>query len=131
MTQFHACWIAAAILISSLFAPAPAGAQTSNTVTRIDSSPSGASFYVDGTFYSGATTATWPIFSKHTLSVPPGGQNLGQLNLLATFTGWTWAGGGASSANPLVITADPNITEYTAIYSVSYGLTASCASVAG
>src|ERR1051326_4545395 len=100
---------------------APAWAQPSNVLTRIDSSPAGGGFYVDGTYYTGATTAVWPAYSRHTLFVPLDPQTLGQINVQAGFTGWTWKGGGFAD-NPLIVTADPGVTEYTAHFVVSYAL---------
>jgi len=110
---------------------APAAAQTSTTVTRIDTNPPGGLFFVDGTQYSGATTAVWPVYSKHTLSVSTVLQNLGQIGVHAEFGGWSWAGGGAAGGTDVTVTADPSITEYTANFAVSFALTADCSASAG
>ena len=132
MRQFRAHSPAVVLgIIFSIWAPGPAAAQTSNTVTRIDTNPPGGNFFVDGTAYSGATTAVWPAFSKHTLTVTGGPQSLGQLGVQAEFTGWSWANGGASQSLSVVVTADPAITEYTANFGVSYALTVSCAPGSG
>ena len=113
-------------ILFSIWAAPPAAAQTSNTVTRIDTKPSGANFFVDGSPYSGATNAIWPAYSKHILSVTGGPQNLGQIGVQATFSGWSWTGGGASPSLSVVVTADPAITEYTANFGVAYALTVDC-----
>jgi uncharacterized protein (TIGR03437 family) len=117
-------WFAAVVV--------PAAAQTSNTVTRVDTNPPGGIFFIDNSEYSGATSAIWPIYSKHVLSVPGSTQDLGQKGVLATFTGWSWAGGtGAVNTQYLTVTADPSITEYTANFSVSFALIVDCADGTG
>ncbi len=115
-------WLAAAA--------APAPAQTSNTVTRIDTNPAGAQFFVDGSTYSGATSAIWPVYSKHILSAPLI-QTLGQTGVQAQFAGWAWTGGGSASGQTLTVTADPSITEYTANFAVAFALTIDCLDSAG
>ena len=133
MRQFRAQSPAILVgIIFSIWAPGPAPAQTSNTVTRIDTNPPGGNFFVDGAPYSGAMTAIWPAYSKHTLSVAGGPQNLGQIGVQATFSGWSWTGSGSASGGlTVVVTADPSITEYTANFGVSFALTVDCAPAAG
>jgi uncharacterized protein (TIGR03437 family) len=130
MKQLRARWNAIPVLIPYFFALGTAWAQTSTTVTRIDTQPPGGAFYVDGVSYQGSTTAVWPAFSKHTLFILNPSQALGT-GTQAVFTGWSWTGNGASPDNPLVISADPTITEYTANFSLAYALTLDCSNIAG
>lgn len=130
MKQVRARSTAISVLIPCLFLlVATAWAQPSTTVTRIDTQPAGGTFFLDGTSYTGSTSAIWPTYSKHTLVIVEPNQVLG-LGMQGVFTGWTWTGGGNSSSNPLTITADPSITEYTANFAASYALTIDCSSVA-
>jgi len=131
MKQFRTHCFAILVCMPCFWAPAPAAAQVANTVTRIDTNPAGANFYVDGVAYNGATTAVWPIHSSHTLSVPLGNTDITQNGVLTQFNGWTWTGGGSSGLVTLVVTADPTITEYTANFAVSYSLTVDCSSASG
>ncbi|HKE23722.1 MAG TPA: hypothetical protein VKB88_15260 [Bryobacteraceae bacterium] len=132
MNEFRAQMSSISAGILFLCAACGAAGQTLNTVTRVDSNPSGAYFFVDGVSYYGETNATWPAYSSHTLSVPSGGpQTLGQLNVQAVFSGWKWTGGGASGSPQITVVADPNITEYTANFSVSYAVTVDCGSASG
>jgi uncharacterized protein (TIGR03437 family) len=132
MMQRRARWIAISALIQCLWALAPAEAQVMNAVFRIDSTPAGGPIIVDGVYYAGSATVIWPAYSQHTLSVPGGMQNLGQSNTQALFSNWEWAAGtSTSSQSTLVITADPLITEYTAVYTVAYQLNIDCNNITG
>ena len=129
MKLLHAKWMAVFALIPCLWPLAPASAQ-SNTLTRIVSIPAGGPFYVDGTYYVGATTAIWPAYSVHTLSVPPGVQTLLESKTQGVFTGWQW-NSGSSPLQTLTVVADPSITQYNVLYSVGFNLNVNCTGTSG
>src|SRR5579859_2486181 len=83
--------------------------------TSISSDPVGATITVDGQQYFGPAAFLWPAGSKHTLSIQ---QEQAPRYLAATkmvFQGWTDSSGQfTSSANTIVITADPAITYFKA-----------------
>jgi uncharacterized protein (TIGR03437 family) len=83
--------------------------------------PPGLSFWVDGQNYVSAMSAVWPAGSKHTLLVSPlaQGQNQGQTQFV--FSNWAF-GGATFMGNPMIVTADPNIPEYQAVFAAQYNL---------
>jgi uncharacterized protein (TIGR03437 family) len=116
LSQFLAIVLAAGMFLAS----APAVQAQVQSATTVSTSPPGGQFSVDGMSYSAAMTAIWPQGSKHTLYAMPQ-QNSSVYNTQYTFQGWQWAGG-AMVGNPVVVTADPSITSYQAIFTVQYGL---------
>ena len=106
-------------LMGALASGAHAQAQS---ITRIVPSPAGATYVVDGQQYSQATSFIWPQGSKHTLYAPPAASVVGTTQY--AFQTWQWSGG-PLPGNPVVITADPSITQYTAVFSVAYLLSVS------
>lgn len=102
-------------------------AQVQST-TRIIDSPPGATYSVDGQQYTQSTSFIWPQGSKHTLYAPPAVSVLGTTQY--SFQGWQWSGG-PLPGNPVVVTADPAITQYTAAFSVAYLLNVSFYTCAG
>jgi uncharacterized protein (TIGR03437 family) len=69
--------------------------------------------------YQTAMSAVWPAGSKHTLQIFQPSQFLNKSQ--SVFTGWAFAGG-TFSGNPMVITADPAVPEYLAVFSTTYDL---------
>lgn len=102
-------------------------AQVQST-TRIVDSSAGATYSVDGQQYTQTTSFIWPQGSKHTLYAPPAVALTGTTQY--AFQDWQWSGG-ALPGNPAVVTADPSITEYTAVFSVQYLLNVSFYTCAG
>ena len=107
---------AALILLLTGLAPA-ALAQSTTTVSTV---PSGAYYSVDGQYFNQPTTFIWAPGTKHTLNVAPV-----QKDVTGT-TEWAfqnWASGTTTfNLNPLIITADPSMTEFHANLVVNYGL---------
>lgn len=98
----------------------PVVAQNAVSTVRIQSSPAGAPFWVDGVRYVDAVTLPWVIGSRHTLaavglSVPP------QFPVEYAFISWAESNGLWSAQSPTVmVTASPTITQYTVSYTASY-----------
>jgi uncharacterized protein (TIGR03437 family) len=90
------------------------------SVTNISTIPSGVYYSVDGVIFNHPTSFVWPTGSVHTLYIAPV-----QTDVLGT-TQWTlvnWATGSTVfPQNPLIITADPSITEFHAVVAVAYAL---------
>src|SRR5271156_5133272 len=89
-------------------------AQTIN-MTSIYSDPAGATITIDGQAYYGSAAFLWPAGSKHTLTI----QQVQAPRFLAAtkmvFQSWADSSGEfTSSANTIVITADPAITYFKA-----------------
>src|ERR1051326_2213339 len=127
--------IFAVIAIRLAIAPV-SHAQNQGSVTHITPVPDGAYFNVDGQSYNHAAAAVWPTRSKHTSYVDSPVQNPGASKTRLSFQGWEFAGQ-PLQGNPVVVTADPSIGEYQAIFTVQYALSivffncpdpASCAS---
>jgi len=110
----------AVILLWTGLAPLPR-AQAQGSVTRVSTVPDGAGFTVDGTYYNQAASFIWPAGSKHTLSVNTLIQSDGLGTTQFTFANWA-IGSTVLAQNPLVITADPSISEIHAVFVVSYAL---------
>ena len=106
------------ICAAAAILPGAAKAQPAGTATRIQTVPSGLSFQVDGQTYVGPMTAMWPAGSKHTLYATP---NQSQNNGTYGLVDWEFPGGKLLS-NPVTITADPSITEFTAVFLGGYEL---------
>jgi uncharacterized protein (TIGR03437 family) len=89
---------------------------------RVFASPTGPWFSVDGQNYNIPMSAVWPAGSKHTLGVDStvSGPNA---KTQWTFNGWQTANGAIPGGNRVIVTADPNVTEYKAIFNVEYALT--------
>ncbi|HEV3334194.1 MAG TPA: PEGA domain-containing protein [Bryobacteraceae bacterium] len=107
--------LAAILLLTGL---APVG--SAQSVTRIYTVPDGVFYTVDGQYFNHATSFNWATGSKHTLAIMAV-----QTDITGT-TQWAfqnWASGPTVfQQNPLIITADPSLTEFHAIVTVSYGL---------
>jgi uncharacterized protein (TIGR03437 family) len=94
-------------------------AQNQTSVTQILPVPDGGQFYVDGQYYSHGTSAVWPTGSAHTLyAVPQGTPAVGTQYVFQT---WQWSGG-TLAGNPVIVTADPTIKEYQAMFVIQYSL---------
>ena len=116
------------ILIAiSLWFGLPAGGATQTTptaptcVTRIGTSNSGLQFYVDGVPYTQPVSMVWTTGSQHVLAVTVLSQSGTLTNSQYTFLQWQWSLG-IFTQNLITITADPSITQYTAIFQGAYGL---------
>src|ERR1035441_4372915 len=94
-------------------------AQSQGSLTRITPVPDSAGYLVDGQYYTHASSALWPVGSKHTLWVPNLVQT-GQVGTEYVFSDWEWSGG--SLPNPATVTASPAITEYRAVFTTNYAL---------
>ena len=93
--------------------------QDQGTATRIATVPPGLYFSVDGQIYLSAMSAIWPNGSKHTLLVTPPNQLQGKAQFI--FQNWAFAGG-TFTGDSMVITADPAIPEYDAVFEAQYDL---------
>jgi len=94
-------------------------AQNLGAATRIKTVPPGLRFTVDGQVFQGAASAVWPTGSKHTLQILDQAQF--QLRTQFVFKDWEFSGV-SFPGNPMVITADPSIAEYDAVFTVQYDL---------
>ncbi|MBS1858734.1 MAG: hypothetical protein JST11_25410 [Acidobacteria bacterium] len=92
------------------------------SVTSVSTVPADAYYMVDGTSHNGPISAAWPAGSAHTLFAPSPQNPPGQLKTRYVFSGWQFAAGTGLTQNPLVVTASPQITAYTANFVVSYAL---------
>ncbi|PWU09450.1 MAG: hypothetical protein C5B51_06230 [Terriglobia bacterium] len=108
------------ILLAMGLAPVPA-AHAQSSATRVFSIPDGAGFYVDGTYYDHAVSFIWPAGSKHTLYVNALVQTDSTNKTAYTFTNWS-LGTQVLQSNPLMVTADPSISEIHAVFAISYAL---------
>jgi uncharacterized protein (TIGR03437 family) len=106
-----------ATVLLAFLAP-PGHAQNSST-TSIVPVPDGAYYTVDGATYQHATSFLWPQGSKHTLGAPS--LAFPTPNTQYVFENWKWSGGNLTG-NPVTVTADPSITQYSAVFSVQYAL---------
>ena len=113
--------IVAAFALSMALAPV-FRAQDQGTITKVDASPDGPLFQVDGVTYQHAVSNIWPAGSAHTLAVPAPFQTP-PTGAKATYSFSHWAFANTTSvANPLVVTATPGISEYQAVFSTQYAL---------
>ena len=98
----------------------PAGAQTQVT-TRIATSIPGASFTVDGTWFTSSAVMTWPAGSKHVISIDPV-QTTFDGGFQYVFNGWVDSAGllAPGGAGVQVFTANPGVTSLVATVSVKY-----------
>jgi hypothetical protein len=90
--------------------------------TRIYTQPRGASFYVDGDKFIDSATFLWPQGSKHTLNT-----DVLQLDPLVkkryAFSQWTNSTALNTNPSPVqIISADPAITSYTAVFTLQYAV---------
>src|SRR5579864_874293 len=94
-------------------------AQTPSSVTRVYTVPDGGGFYVDGVYYNHTASFIWPAGSKHTLNVNAIIQVPTDLKTQYSFV--TWAiGSTVLTQNPVIVTADPSISEIHANFAISY-----------
>jgi len=111
---------AISLLAAGCFAAlSPAALAQDSSITRITPVPDWGNYYVDGANFQHATSFAWPKGSKHTLFAPDSSNPFP--NTKYVFRGWKWSGSSISS-NPAVITADPAITEYQALFDVQFGV---------
>ena len=94
-------------------------AQTQSSVTRVYTVPNGGGFYVDGQYYNQTASFIWPAGSKHTLNVNALIQDPTDVKTQYTFANWA-IGGTTLTQNPLIVTADPSISEIHANFAISY-----------
>jgi uncharacterized protein (TIGR03437 family) len=90
--------------------------------TRIYTQPRGASFYVDGDKFIDSATFLWPQGSKHTLNT-----DVLQFDPIIkkryAFTQWTNSTGFNTNSSPVqIISGDPGITSYTAVFTEQYAV---------
>jgi uncharacterized protein (TIGR03437 family) len=95
-------------------------AQDLGSITRITPVPDGTGYMVDGQIYVHASSAVWPVGSRHTLFVP-GPVQYGPIGTKYVFRGWEFAGS-TLPFNPLTVTASPAISEYRAVFDPFYSL---------
>lgn len=107
------------VVIAISGALAPTYRAQVNSLTRIYSVPSGATFYVDGQAYMQGTAAAWLIGSRHVLWVQNDKQDYVLPGTRYRFTGWSGRKGGFDG-NPITVTAAVDETEYRANFDVEY-----------
>ncbi|MGA2770057.1 MAG: hypothetical protein ABSG26_04495 [Bryobacteraceae bacterium] len=105
------------MIVAALAPPCPG--QNLGVATRIATVPPGLVFSVDGQPFQTAASAVWPSGSKHTLMVYPTTQFQGTAQFV--FKGWAF-GGTSFPGNPMIVTADPSIPEYDAVFDAQYDL---------
>lgn len=69
--------------------------------------------------YQSTASAVWPTGSKHTLQILVTDQQMGKMDFV--FKNWAFANA-IFAGNPMIVTADPSIPEYDAIFSTQYAL---------
>ena len=106
------------IMIFAALAP-PCSGQNLGAASRIDTMPPGLSFSVDGQVFHDAASAVWPSGSKHSLMVFDTTQYLGRTQYV--FKNWEFSGG-IFMGNPMIVTSDPAVAEYTAVFATQYDL---------
>jgi uncharacterized protein (TIGR03437 family) len=90
--------------------------------TTISSDPPGGEFFVDGARYQDKATFRWPTGSKHQIWAAAEYGIGNPTNSRWTFVGWRDSAGllATGSSQFQTITAHPDITDYTASFSVTY-----------
>ena len=106
------------VMIAAAFAPRCPG-QSLGAATRITTEPPGLSFTVDGENFQSAASAVWPTGSKHTLQVVIPVQYQGKAQFV--FKNWEFSGI-AFEGTQMIVTADPAVPEYRAIFNTLYDL---------
>jgi uncharacterized protein (TIGR03437 family) len=91
------------------------------SVTQVSTTPGGLQFSVDDQVYTQTMGALWPAGSKHTLYAQPT-QSTADGDVQYNFSNWQWAGGTLPGGNQVIVTADPSISSYQAIYSMAYAV---------
>lgn len=90
--------------------------------TRIYTQPRGASFYVDGDKFIDSATFLWPQGSKHTLNTDVL-QSDSLVKKRYAFSQWTNSTALNTNSSPIqIISADPAITSYTAVFTLQYAV---------
>jgi len=108
-------------LILGFLLTAPVFAQSIGTAVTVRTIPNSLYFYVDGVRYYENFAAVWPVGSQHTLYVEVTTQDAVLYKTIYTFAGWQDKAG-SLPGNPVVITADPAIPEYDAIFTTQYAI---------
>jgi uncharacterized protein (TIGR03437 family) len=108
------------MILAALAAPCPA--QDLGAATRISTSPPGLYFSVDGQSYQTAMSAVWPAGSKHTLLVSQPTQFMNGSQ--SVFKDWEFPGG-SFSGTVMIITADPAVASYQAVFTTQYDVSLS------
>ena len=122
MGTFRSCGDSYSILrYSAYYGRASAGAQSIGTTVTVRTIPNSLYFWVDGQMYYENFAAVWPVGSQHTLWIQVPIQDAVLYKTIYTFTGWKDANGSVAG-NPVTITADPNVTEYDAIFTTQYAI---------
>jgi uncharacterized protein (TIGR03437 family) len=120
MKQFASEFLRISIVIMILGALAPrCPGQDLGAATRIATVPPGLRFSVDGQVFQNAASAVWPSGSKHTLQILEPMQYQGKTQF--TFKNWAFSGA-IFGGNPMIVTADPAIPEYDAVFATQYDL---------
>src|SRR5438094_10641250 len=114
-------WIFASLSIVAWMLTQPAGrlvrAEDLGSAVRVLAVPTGPWFSVDGQNYYAPMSAIWPAGSKHILAVDSAVAAPGNKSRY-TFSNWTNTSGVVPGGNRVTVTADPNITEYHANFSM-------------
>jgi uncharacterized protein (TIGR03437 family) len=108
-----------AIMMGAAFLLLPASVEAQTSITRIYTIPENLGFTVDGQYFNTTVSFAWPTGSKHTLAVGSVFQDDDLLTQQFGFASWQ-IGTQTLSQNPLIVTADPSITEIHALFSVNY-----------
>jgi uncharacterized protein (TIGR03437 family) len=93
--------------------------QDEGTATQVSTMPPGLYFSVDGQTYQTTMSAVWPNGSSHTLQIFQPIQTVGKTQ--GTFTNWQFTGG-TFTGTTMVITANPSIGAYQAVFTIQYDL---------
>ena len=122
MKKIFSRFLPLAALVLSLGALAPSDrAQTAVTAVRVMAVPDGPQISVDGQLFYHAMSAFWPVGSAHTLWVPSGNGVAYSADQTIQWTFQAWQSpGGSIPGNPITVTADPNVTQYQAIFATNY-----------
>jgi uncharacterized protein (TIGR03437 family) len=129
MRKFMSTLLKLSIAVALALLPAPLGRTQqlgndptlSGANTRVATNIPGLQFTVDGQNFNGPIATFWPVGTKHTLLVTPV-QGL-QAGTRYTFVKWSITGGpDLPPVNPLIVTADANYSQYTALFQIEYAL---------
>jgi uncharacterized protein (TIGR03437 family) len=100
-------------------------AQVGSSITQVTTLPPGLQFSVDNTAFTQPFAAIWPAGSKHVLDALPI-QYSQAFQTQFTFSGWEWSSGSQTGTLPggleAIVTADPSISSYHALYATAYSL---------
>src|SRR5262245_14157800 len=110
--------IAGMFLLSTAVAPV-FRAQDAISVTRIRTDPPDALYSVDGTVYTGMSSANWPAGSKHVIYATTPQNPPGKLKTVYVWRQWEFGTNGVIKINPAPVTASTSVPEYVARFDIA------------